>query len=256
MRAVVVTGGDPPVTLAEVPEPTPARDEAVIAVRTNRLAQVPDGVTDTVAATLPVAGITALRLVRWAGSVLGEDVLVTAPGGGVGQLLVPLLTAAGARVTVWTRSGSPTEGTGPGRHRETVPARLAGDTATGRAFAVVVDGVGGAVLESALSRLRPGGQLLWYGSSSGEPARLQIYDFFGHENAVVRPFLHYRSAGHDGEDLTLLLRLVEDGDLAPHIGLTAAWDELPAAMAALTDRGFPGKAVLTLPSPPVPGSPH
>jgi NADPH:quinone reductase len=312
MRAVVVTGGDLGVARAEVPEPAPRPDEAVVAVhafslnrgelrqvthrpsgwrpgqdvagtvtvpaadgsgpppgtrvvglspdgagwaervavRTDRLAVLPDAVPYPVAATLPVAGITALRLVRSAGAVLGEDVLVTAPGGGVGQLLVPLLAAAGARVMAWTRHG-PVGTAPPGvlRH-EPVPARLAEGEPPGSTFAVVLDGVGGPVLESALDRLRPGGVLLWYGSSSGEPARLQIYDFFGHENAVVRPFLYYRSPGHHGGDLALLVRLVVDGVLTPQIGLTATWDDLPAAMAALAGRRFPGKAVLTLPAPP------
>jgi NADPH:quinone reductase-like Zn-dependent oxidoreductase len=309
MRAVVVTGGDPPVALAEAPEPVAAPDEAVVAVtafslnrgelrqvsrrptgwrpgqdvagvvavpaadgsgpsrgtrvvalsrdgggwaervavRTDRLAAVPDGIADTVAATLPVAGITALRLVRWAGAVLGEDVLVTAPGGGVGQLLVPLLAAAGARVTVWTRHDAAVP-TGAS-HQEPVPRRLGEGDVSEPAFAVVLDGVGGTVLESALSRLRPGGSVLWYGSSSGEPARFQIYDFFGRENAVVRPFLYYRSAGHDGDDLGLLLRLVAHHVMTPHVGLTAPWEELAAAMTALAERRFPGKAVLTLPAP-------
>jgi NADPH:quinone reductase-like Zn-dependent oxidoreductase len=138
-------------------------------------------------------------------------------------------------------------------HRqEVVPARLAEGEAPGSDFAVVLDGVGGPVLESALDRLRPGGTLLWFGSSSGEPARLEIYDFFGHENAVLRPFLYYRSAGHDGEDLSLLLRLVAHDVMTPHVGLTAPWEELPAALAALAERRFPGKAVLTLPAADTP----
>jgi NADPH:quinone reductase-like Zn-dependent oxidoreductase len=58
-----------------------------------------DRVSFNEAATLPVAGITALRALRVGGAVLGRPVLVTGATGGVGQFALQLAAAAGATVT-------------------------------------------------------------------------------------------------------------------------------------------------------------
>jgi NADPH:quinone reductase-like Zn-dependent oxidoreductase len=56
------------------------------AIPTNQLAAIPDEVSDAQAATLPTAGMTALRALEIAGLVLGKRVLVTGATGGVGRI--------------------------------------------------------------------------------------------------------------------------------------------------------------------------
>ena len=65
------------------------------AVRTEWLAELPDGVTFEQAATLPVAGLTALRALELGGFVLGKRVLVTGASGGVGRFGDPARQAGG-----------------------------------------------------------------------------------------------------------------------------------------------------------------
>jgi NADPH:quinone reductase len=60
------------------------------AIPTNRLAPIPDNVSDVQAAALPTAGITALRCLEVAGLVLAKPVLITGATGGVGRLAVQL----------------------------------------------------------------------------------------------------------------------------------------------------------------------
>ncbi|HEY4439621.1 MAG TPA: hypothetical protein VGN14_04155, partial [Candidatus Elarobacter sp.] len=55
-----------------------------VAVPSSALAALPDGVSFERAATLPVAGITALWALGKRGSLLGRRVLVTGASGGVG----------------------------------------------------------------------------------------------------------------------------------------------------------------------------
>ena len=62
------------------------------------VAALPDAVTDAQAATLPVAGLTALHALRQGGLLLGRKVLVDGATGGVGHLAVQLAAAAGAEV--------------------------------------------------------------------------------------------------------------------------------------------------------------
>ena len=57
------------------------------------------GVALDEAATLPVAGLTALRALRTGGAILGRNVLITGATGGVGRFAVQLAVASVARVT-------------------------------------------------------------------------------------------------------------------------------------------------------------
>src|SRR6266496_3323178 len=61
-----------------------------LAVPITRLAALEDTVSFEHAATLGLAGRTALRTVRLAGPLLGRSVLILGAGGGVGHLTVQL----------------------------------------------------------------------------------------------------------------------------------------------------------------------
>lgn len=69
------------------------------ALDTDMLAALPDQVSDAQAATLPVAGLTALKALDVIGSVIARRVLVTGASGGVGRFAVQLAKLAGAHVT-------------------------------------------------------------------------------------------------------------------------------------------------------------
>src|SRR3954470_11606485 len=76
------------------------------AVATSALAPVPDGVSDAHAATLPTAGLTALRALEVAGLVLGRRLLVIGATGGVGRMAIQLAHAGGAVVTALARDAA------------------------------------------------------------------------------------------------------------------------------------------------------
>jgi NADPH2:quinone reductase len=72
-------------------------------IRTSHLAAIPDEVTDAQAATLPTAGMTALRALEFAGLVLGKRVLVTGATGGVGRIAIQVARESGAHVAALVR---------------------------------------------------------------------------------------------------------------------------------------------------------
>ena len=72
--------------------------ERVVA-RTDQVAVLPAAVTLEQAAALPLAGLTALRMLRTAGSVIGRRILLTGASGGVGHYFTELAAASGASVT-------------------------------------------------------------------------------------------------------------------------------------------------------------
>src|ERR1051325_1799399 len=67
-----------------------------VAVQTGWMAELPESVTFAQAATLPVAGLTALYALEQGGLLLGKRVLVTGATGGVGDFAVQLARIAGA----------------------------------------------------------------------------------------------------------------------------------------------------------------
>ncbi|MGW2307696.1 alcohol dehydrogenase catalytic domain-containing protein [Actinomadura luteofluorescens] len=70
-----------------------------VAVPAARPAVIPDGLTVEWAATLPTAGLTALRTLRMAGDLAGASVLVTGAAGGGGRFAVQLARRFKAEVT-------------------------------------------------------------------------------------------------------------------------------------------------------------
>jgi NADPH2:quinone reductase len=74
-----------------------------VPVGTAWLAPLPHAVSDAQAATLPTAGLTALRSLEVAGLLLGKRVLVTGASGGVGRFAVQLARASGVDVTALVR---------------------------------------------------------------------------------------------------------------------------------------------------------
>src|ERR1043165_588853 len=68
------------------------------AVPLHASAPIPDDVATSIAATLPLAGLTVMRALAVGGALLGKRVLITGATGGVGSLAVQLATIAGANV--------------------------------------------------------------------------------------------------------------------------------------------------------------
>jgi NADPH2:quinone reductase len=216
----------------------------LVAAPTNALAMLPDSVTATAASTLGVAGLTALRLLRTAGTVAGRRLLLTGASGGLGHFVVELAAAQGALVTAVSSTAQRGE-----RLLALGAAEVVADVEAAQGpFEVVFESVGGPSLEAALSRLAPRGTLLWLGQASRRPASL---DFFAVVSAApyatIVPFSYWRSGASDADDLATLVRLVAADRLHPEIGLEADWHETPEVLVALSERRVRGNAVLTIP---------
>ncbi|MFG2288169.1 zinc-binding dehydrogenase [Streptomyces sp. NPDC048595] len=213
-----------------------------VAVPTDALAVLPDGVSVLQGAALPLAGLTALRLLRVAGPVLGRRVLLTGASGGVGHYVTELAAAAGARITAVTRDAE------RGARLAELGAEVVHDVAAARGpYDVVLESTGGRALPLALARLAGRGTLVWFGQASRTPATLDFFDFFnGPESAVIRHFHYLDADSRLDDDLAALVRLTEQGRLHPEIGRVTDWADTATTLTDLRDRRIRGKAVLTL----------
>jgi len=299
--------GKAPVELRELPEPQPARNEALVAVRafslnrgelrsfvnnaegwvpgqdvgavvlqqaadgsgpaagsrvvalmdefgwaeraavpSHRMAVLPDTVSFSQAATLPVAGLTALRTLRHGAPLLGKRVLITGAAGGVGTIAMQLAARSGARVTAVVGRVERAAGLKELGSFEVIEGI---DKAIGR-FSLILESAGGASLAHAIKLVEAKGTVVVYGNSSGEPTTLAFADFRGAPNSRVQSFSYFAPEAEDrfAPDLALLVSLIVDGSLYPQIGVERSWRDIATVAEQLRDRRVAGKAVLLVDS--------
>jgi NADPH:quinone reductase len=203
----------------------------LVPVPVERLAVLPDRVSFEQAACLPVAGLTALRALRTLGDVLGRELLVTGAGGGVGNIAVQLARDAGAFVTGLAR-----------RPRDIAGVRWVSELDESVRFARVIDGLGGAVLQSALAHLSPHAHVVFYGG--GEPLQLSLAALRG-TPAKIEALFVYQASGRFDDDLATLARFVALGRVVPRIDRVVPIANVNEALAALSAGGIDGKIVMT-----------
>ena len=210
------------------------------AVPTHRIAPIAENVSFAAAASLPVAGLTALRALRHGAPLLGKRVLITGAAGGVGNLAVQLAARSGARVTAIVGNverGRVLDGLGAAEIVTSIEA------AEGR-FGLILEAAGGASLKAAIDLIDHRGTVVVFGNSSGEPTPLNFRDFAEHQNARIQAFHYFTSEPEErfGPDLALLAGLIAEGSLRPRIA-EHGWRDIARVGALLRDRQIPGKAV-------------
>jgi NADPH2:quinone reductase len=212
-----------------------------VAVPVGRLAGLPDTVPATTAAALPLAGLTALRMVRVLGSLAGRRILLTGAAGGVGHYFTELAAAQGALVTAVVAT--------PERGRRLIElgaTELVDDVEKADGpFDIVVESVGRPTFAAAWSRLHERGLFLWLGQASRIPPTMDFFDWRGGSSATLRKFNYVDSDVPTDEDLATLVRLVDGGHLHPEIGRVEDWRQTPEVLRALAARTIRGNAVLT-----------
>ena len=216
------------------------------AVPGGALAELPEAVSFLQAATLPVAGLTALFALRKAGSLLGQRVLVTGASGGVGDFAVQLARISGAGAVV----GITNHAEYVAMVREAGASEVVvGDAAAAKAFgpyALICDGVGGDVLSAVTAMLAPGGVCVTYAATLQPEIKVDLRALVQTPPASLTALLVLGMLREEpaGRGLKVLALLLASGQLQPHIDVVAPWEEVAEVSQRLIDRKFAGKAVL------------
>lgn len=216
-----------------------------VAVPTDAIAALPDEIDFNTAATLPVAGLTALMALDRGGALLDRSVLITGASGGVGYFACQLAAEAGAIVTAQVRRPELVE---------FVTAARADRVVVGEGFDryapydLALDSVGGSVLPAVLEQLAPDGTCVMFGATAGANVTFNASKFYGKGGLNLFGFILFHELKHQpaGVGLARLVKLVANGALIPHIALEAPWSEIARVAQQLTDRQFLGKAVLII----------
>src|ERR1700749_3104646 len=152
-------------------------------VRPEHLTLVPDAIDDVVAASLPVAYLTAQVTLTLAGFKPGMAVLAPGIGGSVGNATFQLARAQGAGKVISTAGSAAkaakarelgfedvvdlsAEGLAEGVRR----------TTAGKGGDIVIESIGGSVTSEALSSLGLGGVLITLGYSAGRKTTIDVTD--------------------------------------------------------------------------------
>jgi NADPH:quinone reductase-like Zn-dependent oxidoreductase len=215
-------------------------------VATELHAQLPDEVSFEAAATLPVAGVTALRALEVGGFALGKRVLVTGASGGVGRFAIQLAHLSGAHVTAIARRTAGLAELGA----DVVASALEDTDPPTLEFDLVLDAIGGEVLGAALQRVAPRGTVVSFAATVPEPVSYPSREFFARAPGarlyglyVFAELAHTRTGA---SDLRRLAELLAAGQLDPQIDMVLGLGRAAEAIEALLERRVAGKAVLTV----------
>ncbi|MBP2322806.1 NADPH:quinone reductase-like Zn-dependent oxidoreductase [Kibdelosporangium banguiense] len=232
------------------------------------LVAVPDNVDAAAAETVAVNGVTAWQMLHRKAKVrAGGTIVVLGANGGVGSTLVQLARHAGIRVI----------GTASARHHESVRAmgaipvdyrdpdmyeqirKLAPEGVD-----AVFDHVGGPGLTQSWRLLRRGGTLVQYGSAATKNeegnSKLPVLKLFAQlmtwnslPNGKSAYFYNFwagkrlsRTAfrARLSEDLTQVLKLVDDGVITPQIAARIPLTDAASALTLAESRTVLGKVVI------------
>ncbi len=155
-----------------------------IAIPVAQLAPKPTHLSWEQAAALPLTGLTAWRAVFTRAQLKpGERVLITGAGGGGALNALQFAVATGAKV--WVTSSSPDKiaraqalGAVGGVNYRDANWASALQAAAGGLFDVIVDSAGGDGFASLIELTRPGGRIVFFGATTGNPKGLDLRKSF------------------------------------------------------------------------------
>jgi 2-desacetyl-2-hydroxyethyl bacteriochlorophyllide A dehydrogenase len=216
-----------------------------VVVPARSLVRLPEAVSYQASAALTLAGSTAMHmLVDRAQVHEGDWVLVMGASSGVGSAAIQIARRLGARV-ISTASDD---------RKRILAARLGAEHVvdlaeddwpaqvrkiTGkRGVDLVIEHVGGEVLEKSFQCLARGGTVVTCGATTGREVRLNIWPLFVKQQRLVGSY------GRNRSDLTAALDWAARGKLKPVIDAVHPLAQAPEAFARLRSRDVLGKLVI------------
>jgi NADPH:quinone reductase-like Zn-dependent oxidoreductase len=219
--------------------------------RPENLAFVPDAINDVVAASLPVAYLTAQITLTLAGFKPGKTVLAPGIGGSVGSATYQLALAQGAAKVISTAGSASKAARARELGFEDVIDLTTEDLADGvrritggSGVDIVIESIGGTVTSEALSSLSLGGVLITLGYSAGRKTTIDVTDLIWKGARMAGFSLFAQSPTAIATAWRDVIPLIVGGSVKPIVERVYPLAEAGEALRHLTeDRPF-GKVVL------------
>lgn len=219
-----------------------------VTVREDRaLARKPANMTFAQAASVPIAGITALQALRDHGKIKpGQKVLINGASGGVGTFAVQIAKSFGADVTgvCSTRNVEMVRSIGADH---VIDYKKDNYTESGQSYDLIIDMVGNHSLLANRDVLTPEGTLVmvggpsgnWLGPLTGPIKALLLSPFVDQEIGIILAQLR-------ADDLEILGELMQAGKVTPMIDRRYGLSELAEAIRYSESGRARGKIIIEL----------
>jgi NADPH:quinone reductase-like Zn-dependent oxidoreductase len=209
------------------------------------LVRLPAQVDFATSAALTLSGSTALHMLTQRASVrAGDWVLAMGGASGVGSSAIQIARQLGARVistgsTEAKRQFALSLGANHAvdSSRPDWPSRVR-EITDKRGVDLVVEHIGGEVLEQCFTCLARGGTIVTCGATAGREARLKLWMFFVKEQKLVGSY------GRNRKDIQAVLQWAAQGRIKAAIAQIFPLEQTPSAFAALRRREVMGKVVV------------
>jgi zinc-binding alcohol dehydrogenase/oxidoreductase len=214
-----------------------------LVVPIHRIKEKPKHLSTENAAALPLGGLTAYRAVFNKGQVkAGSKVFVSGIGGGVAQFAFQFCKAVGAEV--YTNTGSDVKK----KQALELGAKAVFNykdedwvnqsiKATGE-FDVIIDSAGGNNMNHHLKMIKRGGNIVYYGSTTGMPKNFDIFRLFFSQAAI-----HGSTMGSDIE-FEKMLDFVDTHKINPIVDSVRPFEEIVSAFDEMKAGKQFGKLVM------------
>jgi NADPH:quinone reductase-like Zn-dependent oxidoreductase len=195
------------------------------------------------AAALPLAGVTAYRAISYQGQLTqGETLLVTGFGGGVAQFVAQFGLAMGAKVYV--SSSDPEKiakalelGAIKGFNYQDHNWITQAQEAVG-GFDLIIDSAAGDTLNHLVQVAKPGGKIVFFGATLGNPSKLEARKIFWNQLKIIGTTM-----GSDA-DFDGMLDLVTTHQIKPLVDSVFKFEQALEAFDRMRDGKQLGKIVL------------
>jgi NADPH:quinone reductase-like Zn-dependent oxidoreductase len=219
-----------------------------VAVPAVNLFPKPDHLDFAQAAALPLAHVTAWRMLMTRASLRpGETVLIHGIGGGVALAALQLVRLAGASAIVTSSSDDKLARARALGAEHTVNYRTTPDLAQAvrelthnRGVDIVFDTVGAATWPVNFALVRPGGRIVTCGVTTGAAADTPLQPLYWNQVSI------FGSRLGSQEDFRLMLLAAAAAGMAPVIDQSFPLDRAPEALARMEAGDQFGKIVLTV----------
>ena len=232
----------------------PQGNAEFVAVNANYVFPYPETVDPVQAGGMPIVFLTAYHLLKTRGQVQpGETVLIQAGASGVGTVAIQLAKAWGARVITTASSPEKLDLTRSLGADETINY-VAQDfeeevrqLTNGNGVELVLECVGGPVLEKSVRCVASYGKLISFGNASGTPASLPGADIFAANRTVIGFSMGRSPMGrlNHQEAMDELFPMLAQGRVRLVVDRVLPMAEAAIAHQHLSNRGSQGKVILT-----------
>lgn len=217
-----------------------------VVVPADNLFTKPAYLSDEEAAALPLGGLTAYRSIFVQGKIQkNETVLITGVGGGVAALAMQMALAAGAKVLVTSGHDEKIQRAvkagavhGANYKEEEAFKKITAVSEKIGGIDLILDSAGGKGFGELLTAIKPGGRIVNFGATAGNPESLDLRKIFWKQVTIQG------STMGTHEDFKNMLAFYEAHRIKPFVDHVFSFNDFAAAFQRMKDAAQFGKIVL------------